>query len=52
MPTPVSAEETHASTSSGGIPAFRGPNAISSATVGMNNWSSGSWKTIPITRRT
>ncbi len=24
-----------------------GPNATSSATVGMNSWSSGSWKTIP-----
>ena len=32
-------------------PKFAGPNATSSATVGMNSWSSGSWKTIPTRRR-
>ena len=32
-------------------PAAAGPNATSSRTVGMNNWSSGSWKTMPTLRR-
>ena len=32
-------------------PRLAGPNATSSRTVGMNSWSSGSWKTTPTRRR-
>ena len=32
-------------------PRLAGPKATSSRTVGMNSWSSGSWKTIPTRRR-
>ena len=32
-------------------PKLAGPKATSSPTVGMNSWSSGSWKTIPTRRR-
>ncbi len=32
-------------------PRFSGPNATSSRTVGMNSWSSGSWKTSPTRAR-
>ena len=32
-------------------PKLAGPNATSSARVGMNNWSSGSWNTTPTRRR-
>ena len=32
-------------------PRLDGPNPTSAATVGMNNWSSGSWKTMPTRRR-
>lgn len=50
MPTSVSARSTQASSSAPFTPAAAGPNATSSRTVGMNSWSSGSWKTMP-TRR-
>ena len=32
-------------------PKFLGPNITSSKTVGINNWSSGSWKTNPTVLR-
>ena len=32
-------------------PRLSGPNATSSRTVGMNSWSSGSWKTSPTRAR-
>jgi hypothetical protein len=47
MPTSSNARLTRSPTSSRDSPALAGPNATSSATVGMNNWSSGSWNTMP-----
>ena len=51
IPTASSASRTRASRSAPVSPRFAGPNATSSATVGRNSWSSGSWKTIPTRRR-
>lgn len=51
MPTRARALRTWASSSAPFIPAAAGPNATSSRTVGMNSWSSGSWKTMPTLRR-
>ena len=52
IPTAASARSTRAWTSSAGIPMWSGPKATSSKTVGLNSWSSGSWKTIPTSART
>ena len=51
MPTDASASATRASSSSPRGRGSPGPNATSSRTVGMNNWSSGSWNTMPTRRR-
>ena len=47
----VSASAIRSSTSSREQPRLSGPNATSSRTVGMNSWSSGSWKTSPTRAR-
>ena len=47
MRTAASASATRRSTSGCGRPMFSGPKATSSRTVGMNSWSSGSWKMSP-----
>ena len=51
MPTAARAAFTLVSSSGPRRPRLAGPKATSSATVGMNSWSSGSWKTIPTRRR-
>ena len=51
-PTSARASDTRFLTSGSERPWFRGPKATSSNTVGMNSWSSESWKTNPIRRRT
>ena len=45
--TAASASPTRSSACSREQPWLSGPNATSSRTVGMNSWSSGSWKTSP-----
>ena len=52
MPTAVErARRPARSSSAPRRPRLAGPNATSSRTVGMNSWSSGSWKTMPTRRR-
>ena len=51
MPTAARAPLTRVSSSGPRRPRLAGPKATSSATVGMNSWSSGSWKAIPTRRR-
>ena len=51
MPTAARAAFTLVSSSGPRRPRLAGPKATSSATVGMNSWSSGSWNTIPTRRR-
>ncbi|SKZ61441.1 Uncharacterised protein [Mycobacteroides abscessus subsp. abscessus] len=50
--TASSASATRCASSGPSTPKFAGPKATSSASVGMNNWSSGSWNTSPTRRRT
>ena len=51
MSTAASAASTRSRSAAPVTPKLAGPNATSSPTVGMNSWSSGSWKTIPTRRR-